>query len=173
MHASGIRSRTQVKAPKKNHTNFTQNPRVSREIATTWRSLHVDPVGAMGESAPDGASFPRAIRARGTPRRRRDWAGSEGERQRKVVKGGTARTSISRRGRRIWRRAGPSGPSTRGGRRSWGRGPCSRSSSRSGPGTAAAAGPDSGAAPASASAGRKQAPPAAAAAVAAAAVWAG
>lgn len=72
----------------KNHSNFTQNPRTSREIATTWRSLHVDPVGAIGESAPDGASFPRTIRAVGTPRRRRDWAGSEGERQGKVVKGG-------------------------------------------------------------------------------------
>ena len=58
MHASGIRSRTQVKAPKKNHTNLTQNPCVSPEIATTWRSLHVDPVGTIGESAPDGASFP-------------------------------------------------------------------------------------------------------------------
>jgi hypothetical protein len=81
-----------------------------------------------------------------------------------VVKGGAARTSISRRGRRTRSRAGPSGPSTRGGRRNWGRGPCSRSSSRSGPGTAAAACPDSRAAPASAVAGRKRGPAAAAAA---------
>lgn len=95
-----------------------------------------------------------------------------------MVKGGRARTSISRRGRRTRSRADPSGPSTRGGRRIWGRGPCNRSSSRSGPGTAAAAGPDSRAAPSSAVAGPKRSPAAAAAApapaaVAAAAVLAG
>jgi hypothetical protein len=59
------------KQPQKEPGQFAQTPRVSREIAPTWRSLHVDPVGALGDSVHDGGSFPVTNRA---PRRRRDWA---------------------------------------------------------------------------------------------------
>jgi hypothetical protein len=146
---------------------------MSREIAPTRRSLHVDPVGAIGESVPDGGSFPGTNRAHGAPRRRRDW-GRGRWRGEVIGKRVPVRTSTSRRGRRIRRRAVPSGPSTRGGRRSSGRGPYSKSSSRSGPCTpVAGAPPDSGAAVASAATDRKRGPPPAAAAALAPAASAG
>jgi hypothetical protein len=159
-------SRTQVKAPKQSHQLYIKPPHIPRnrnDVAITPR-LHVDPVGRgrhrrirppTARASPARFEHARrladgAIERRGVGRGRGRWLR------------GTARTSISRRGRRTRSRVGPSGPSTRGGRRSWGRGPYNRSSSRSGPCTAAAADPDSRAAPASAVAGRKWDPAAAA-----------
>jgi hypothetical protein len=174
MHAciSRIRVARKSKHPNKAHQLYIKPPRIPRnrnDVAITPRRSG----GRHRRIRPRRRELPRhdSSMRDGSPTARLSGEGwGEGEGESKLVKRGTARTSISRRGRRTRSRAGPSGPSSRGGRKSWGRGPCNRSSSRSGPGTAAAAGPDSRAAPASAVAGRKRYPAAAAAAPAPAAV---